>query len=206
MRVQKLPVLALALAAGLSLTACGGDDSSSASSNASSQSQGSTEDTTTTGPTTSTDDSTGSNSANPEDTTTAPTSAPASCKTSQLDFRSTHGMGEGTMNISLKNTGSATCTLQGFAGVDLKGKDGTVSATRSDRDAPRAHVEPGEETNFTLYYPPDTSGGSGTTFTSLVVTPPDETRSHTLPVEIVVRVSDDSGTSGTRVDPVGTGK
>lgn len=129
------------------------------------------------------------------------------CKTSQLAFSSSHGMGEGTLIVNLKNTGSAACTLQGFPGVDLKSKNGTISAERSDIAAPKTRVEPGEETRFTLYYPPNNSGGSGETFTTLVVTPPNETHSHSLPASINIPVTDDSGSgSAIKVDPVGTGK
>ncbi|MBP8539841.1 DUF4232 domain-containing protein [Streptomyces sp. MK37H] len=127
------------------------------------------------------------------------------CKTSQLGFSSSHGMGEGTLIVNLKNTGSAPCTLQGFPGVDLKSKNGSISAERSDLAAPKTKVRPGEETRFTLYYPPNNSGGSGETFTTLVVTPPNETHAHSLPVSINVPVTDGSG-SAIKVDPVGTGK
>jgi hypothetical protein len=114
-------------------------------------------------------------------------------------------MAEGTLIVNLKNTGSATCSLKGFPGADLKSKDGTVSAQRSKLAAPLVSVRPGEETRFTLHYPPNNSGGSGETFTGLVVTPPNETHSRTLPVSINVPVSDGSGPAVT-VDPVGTGK
>ncbi|MBI0319623.1 MULTISPECIES: DUF4232 domain-containing protein [Streptomyces violaceusniger group] len=127
------------------------------------------------------------------------------CKTSQLGFRSSHGMGEGTLIVDLKNNGSAPCTLQGFPGVDLKSKNGSISAKRSDLKAPKTKVKPGEETRFTLYYPPNNSGGSGETFTTLVVTPPNETHSHSLPVSINVPVTDGSA-DAIKVDPVGTGK
>ncbi|WP_413808291.1 DUF4232 domain-containing protein [Streptomyces sp. OE57] len=127
------------------------------------------------------------------------------CKTSQLGFRSSHGMGEGTLIVDLKNNGSAPCTLQGFPGVDLKSKNGSISAERSDLAAPKTKVKPGEETRFTLYYPPNNSGGSGETFTTLVVTPPNETHAHSLPVSINVPVTDGSA-SAIKVDPVGTGK
>ncbi|MGW5694616.1 DUF4232 domain-containing protein, partial [Streptomyces asiaticus] len=127
------------------------------------------------------------------------------CKTSQLGFRSSHGMGEGTLIVDLKNNGSAPCTLQGFPGVDLKSKNGSISAQRSDLKAPKTKVKPGEETRFTLSYPPNDSGGSGETFTTLVVTPPNETHSHSLPVSINVPVTDGSG-DAIKVDPVGTGK
>ncbi|MGW5444628.1 DUF4232 domain-containing protein [Streptomyces asiaticus] len=127
------------------------------------------------------------------------------CKTSQLGFRSSHGMGEGTLIVDLKNNGSAPCTLQGFPGVDLKSKNGSISAERSDLKAPKTKVKPGEETRFTLSYPPNDSGGSGETFTTLVVTPPNETHSHSLPVSINVPVTDGTG-DAIKVDPVGTGK
>ncbi|MFD9812014.1 DUF4232 domain-containing protein [Streptomyces sp. NPDC059080] len=96
------------------------------------------------------------------------------------------------------------CSLQGFPGVDLKGRDGTISATRSKAAPVKVTVQPGEETRFTLNTPPNTSGGSGVTFTSLIVTPPNETHSHTLPAGINLPVSDKP--AAVTVDPVGVGK
>ncbi|MFF1398237.1 DUF4232 domain-containing protein [Streptomyces sp. NPDC058287] len=203
MRVQKFSLLAVAIAAGLSLTACqsgddssaGSDDSSSSAQSSGSQSSGS-------------QDSGGSSASTGKGTGTAGSDAASgtgTCQTSQLAFSSSGGMAEGTLIVNLKNTGSATCTLKGFPGADLKGKDGTVSAERSKLAPPSVSVKAGEETRFTLHYPSNDSGGSGVTFTSLVVTPPNETHSHTLPVSINVPVSDGSGPAIT-VDPVGTGK
>jgi hypothetical protein len=210
MRVQKLSLLAVAVAAGLSLTACqSGDDSSAGSDDSSSaQSSGSQS--------SGSHDSGGSTASTGEGTGTAGSDASAggssgaasgtgTCQTSELAFSSSGGMAEGTLIVNLKNTGSATCTLKGFPGADLKGKDGGVSAERSKLAPPSVSVKAGEETRFTLHYPSNDSGGSGVTFTSLVVTPPNETHSHTLPVSINVPVSDGSGPAIT-VDPVGTGK
>lgn len=212
MRVQKFSLLAVAVAACLSLTACqsggdssaGSDDSSSSAQSSGSQSSGSQDSgggSATTGK--------GTGTAGSDASTGAPPSGPGtgtgSCQTSQLAFSSSGGMAEGTLIVNLKNTGSATCTLKGFPGADLKGKDGTVSAERSKLAPPSVSVKAGEETRFTLHYPSNDSGGSGVTFTSLVVTPPNETHSHTLPVSINVPVSDGSGPAIT-VDPVGTGK
>ena len=199
MRVQKLSMLAVTAVAGLSLTACqGGDTSSSAAGDSSSpSSQSST--------------SQGSDGSGASGGKGAPTASrtggtmASACTTSQLAFSTTGGMAEGTLIVNLKNTGSATCSLKGFPGADLKSKDGTVSAQRSKLAAPLVSVKPGEETRFTLHYPPNNSGGSGETFTGLVVTPPNETHSRTLPVSINVPVSDGSGRAVT-VDPVGTGK
>ncbi|MGN5378078.1 DUF4232 domain-containing protein [Streptomyces lasalocidi] len=127
------------------------------------------------------------------------------CKTSQLAFSTSGGMAEGELIVNLKNTGSATCALKGFPGADLKSKDGSTSAKRSSVAPVLVRVKPGEETRFTLHYPPNNSGGTGETFTTLVVTPPNETHSHSLPVSVNVPVTDGSGGAIT-VDPVGTGK
>jgi len=199
MRVKNLSLLAVAVAAGLSLTACNGDDSSAQGSGDSSASAGQKSDTGTGAPD-------GSGEIGASGGTDAGGGASSdSCKTSQLGFSSSHGMAEGSLLVNLKNTGSATCTLQGFPGVDLKSKDGSVSAERSDLTPEKVSVKPGEETRFTLTYPPNTSGGTGASFTSLSVTPPGETHSHSLPVSINVPASD-STTSAIKVDPVGSGK
>ncbi|MGW1915058.1 DUF4232 domain-containing protein [Streptomyces sp. NPDC002076] len=206
MRVQKLSLLAVAAVAGLSLTACQGgakgssDPSDSASPSSASQVSGSQ------GSGSQASDGTGASSGTGTPTASRTGSAMTSaCTTSQLAFSTSGGMAEGTLVVNLKNTGSTACILKGFPGADLKSKDGTVSARRSKLAAPLVSVKPGEDTRFTLHYPPNTSGGSGETFTSLVVTPPNETHSRTLPVSINVPVSDGSGSAVT-VDPVGTGK
>lgn len=241
MRVQNLSLLALAVAAGFSLTACQSDGSSAGASDSSASAQGSDSRGSSSqgsaaggsanegsgsdgsgsdgsggsgasaasaasagqsGGTTQTGASTGGPGSSGGSAAGAVTGA---CQTSRLAFSTSGGMGEGTLIVNLKNTGSAVCTLKGFPGVDLKSKYGTISANRSSLTPPRVSVKPGEETRFTLHFPPNNSGGSGVTFTSLVVTPPNETHSHTLPVSINVAASDNTGPAIT-VDPVGTGK
>ncbi|UNZ17525.1 DUF4232 domain-containing protein [Streptomyces sp. 891-h] len=129
-----------------------------------------------------------------------------SCKTSGLAFSTSHGMAEGTLLVNLRNSGSAACTLKGFPGVDLRGEAGSLHATRNNNFTPSTvTLQPGETTRFTLSYPPNNSGGSGVNITSLVVTPPNETQSRTLPVSINLPVTDGSGTPIT-VGPVGSGK
>ncbi|MBM7439662.1 DUF4232 domain-containing protein [Streptomyces sp. HB132] len=136
------------------------------------------------------------------------TSSPVSesgdaCRTADLAFSSAGGMAEGEVLIGLRNTGSASCSMRGFPGLDLESKDGTVSAERrSGRPARTVTLAPGESTGFSLYFPPNT-GGSGVTFTSAVVTPPDETHSHRMSLSVDTAV--DSG-SGIAVTPVGSGK
>ncbi|MFJ8092669.1 DUF4232 domain-containing protein [Streptomyces griseofuscus] len=218
MRVQKISLLAVAVAAGLSLTACGSSDNNSGGGDSSSPSgaasdtsgtQGSGGSTGSTGSTGS--GSTGSTGQNGGQSSGAhgPTgsgrASGAGCTTAHLSFSTSGGMGEGELIVNMKNTGSANCTLHGFPGVDLKSKDGTLSASRSKLTAPTVTLQPGAETRFTLHYPPNNSGGSGETFTQLVVTPPNETHSTTLNAGINVPVTDGSG-PGITVDPVGTGK
>lgn len=209
MRVQKLSLLAVVAAvAGLSLTACqGGDTSSSGAGDSSSpSSQGSTSQ----GPTSRGSGSQASDGSGASGGKGAPTASrtggamTSACTTSELAFSTSGGMAEGELIVNMKNTGSANCTLHGFPGVDLKSKDGTISASRSKLAVPTVTLQPGAETRFTLHYPPNTSGGTGETFTQLVVTPPNETHSTTLNAGINVPVTD--GAPGITVDPVGTGK
>ncbi|MCX5414535.1 DUF4232 domain-containing protein [Streptomyces sp. NBC_00059] len=127
------------------------------------------------------------------------------CLTSRLSFSSSGGMAEGEVLIHLENTGPSACSMRGFPGLDLKGEDGTVSAVRSDRKAPKVTLAPGQGTHFSLRFPPNLGGGPGTTFTSAVVTPPDETHAHTMPLSVSVPADTGSARRIT-VDPVGSGK
>ncbi|WP_234430992.1 DUF4232 domain-containing protein [Streptomyces sp. NRRL F-5053] len=135
----------------------------------------------------------------------APGGSGGACKTSELGFSTSHGMGEGTLLVNLRNNGSAACTLQGFPGVDLQTEGGALNAGRSGLAAPRVSVAPGEETRFTLHYPPNDTGGSGVNVTGLVVTPPGETQSQSVPATLNLPVTEGPGSSVT-VDPVGVGK
>ncbi|MDQ8708062.1 DUF4232 domain-containing protein [Streptomyces sp. LHD-70] len=209
MRTQKLTLAALALAAGLTLTACqenqgttGADDRANSSSAEDPRGDDGASD----------DNSPGENpeqtpDQNPDDGSGSgdgPATTGA-CKTANLDFRTSPGMAEGNLMVILKNTGD-TCRFKGFPGVDLKTDDAdTISAERSGLAVPAVVVETGEESRFTLHVPRNDSGGSGVHITSIVVTPPDETHSRTLPVSLDIPVTDGTGKPVT-VDPVGTGK
>ncbi|MFF4248584.1 DUF4232 domain-containing protein [Streptomyces sp. NPDC001822] len=114
-------------------------------------------------------------------------------------------MAEGEVLINLRNAGSTTCTMHGFPGVDLSGKDGTVSAERGDRPVPVVTLSPGEGTDFPVHFPSGDSGGSGVTFTSAVVTPPNETHSHRVSLSVRVPVGPGS-TPRITVEPVGSGR
>jgi hypothetical protein len=137
----------------------------------------------------------------------------STCQTSNLTISAQHGIsGEGQEVVDLKNSGSSTCTMHGYAGVDLKGansSDGTISASRGgSSDIPTVRLAPGEETQFVLNYPMNNSGGSGYTFTTMIVTPPNETHSKTLSTSINIPVDnpDQDPKSGIVIYAVGTGK
>ncbi|MFF5897885.1 DUF4232 domain-containing protein [Streptomyces argenteolus] len=202
-------VIAAAAAAALSLTACEGDgtsDSAPAGASASAT------------PDTPPSPDGGAGSPGAAKTTEAagggdtqasasgtPRVADGACRTSDLSFSSSGGMAEGEVLINLRNTGSASCSMRGFPGLDLVGKDGNVSAERSDRSAPPVTLAPGERTNFSLHFPPGPGDGSGATFTSALVTPPNETHAHRMPLAVAVPV--EAGTTHrVTVDPVGSGK
>lgn len=218
MRVRRISVLAVGLvAAGLSLTACNNDGTNGASSSSTSSASNSTTSPSTSTGTSQTDapqpasgqnaastNSPGAASGNGANSSTNGATG-STCQTANLSFTASHGMGEGEFLINLKNTGAQTCSMHGFPGVDLKGSNGNVSAARSTVSAPHVTLKPGQETRFTLHYPPNNSGGSGVTFTSLVVTPPNETHSHTMALSVNIPVGSNAGPAIT-VDPVGAGK
>ncbi|MFM9368638.1 DUF4232 domain-containing protein [Streptomyces sp. Da 82-17] len=224
MRPHKLTLTALALAAGLALTACEGTQGAAGTGDQADSPASSERSTDPAGDGGSSQENEeneenpknpekpgGQEDPKPDDPSgdpgdgngdTAPTGI---CKTADLDFRTAPGMAEGNLMVVLKNTGG-TCTFKGFPGVDLKTDgSGTISAARSGIPAPSVVVRTGEESRFTLHFPRNDSGGSGVHITGLVVTPPDETHSKTLPVDLTIPATDGSGRPVT-VDPVGTGK
>ncbi|EPD90816.1 MULTISPECIES: DUF4232 domain-containing protein [Streptomyces] len=231
MRAKKMTLAALALAAGLSLTACQGNDDSAAGSNSSAASSsgggsssssagtsggGSSEESgTSTGGGSGTGGTGGSGTGGTKaagSTEAAPGSGggkitTGDCKTENLEFSSSHGMGEGDLIVTLKNVGGDACSLKGFPGVDLRSQDAgrPLSAKRSDLAAPAVSLQNGEETRFTLHYPPNNTGGTGAYVSSMVVTPPNETHSKSLPVSISLPV-EVGADQKVVVDPVGTGK
>ncbi|SFY49766.1 DUF4232 domain-containing protein [Streptomyces sp. F-1] len=200
MRVKKISALAVIVAAaGLSLTACGGSDgsstaaqgSTSASASSSTGGQGAagasssgTSGGTSGGTGTGTGGSTGTGAGTSGGTgkkaaaRTGTATSGAPCKTAHLGFSAASAGVENEIVVNLKNTGSATCSMHGFPGVQLLGADGLgdkgPDAARTDTTAPAVTIAPGEETRFLLHYIPDTSG-SGKTYTKLAVTPPNET-------------------------------
>nr|WSS61657.1 DUF4232 domain-containing protein [Streptomyces sp. NBC_01177] len=215
MRTKTLTLAALTLAAGLSLTACQGGGDSAASTTGSGASSSSADNSASADSSASGDSgaSDGKASTGDDDATTTQSAegsgngqiTTGTCKTENLDFSTTHGMGEGMLTIRLKNTGGDACTLKGFPGVDLRSQDasGPLSAQRSDLDAPVVNLADGETTRFTLHYPQ--AEGTGAYVSAIEVTPPNETHSKALPVSLRLQIADGADQKVV-VDPVGTGK
>ncbi|MEV6591111.1 DUF4232 domain-containing protein [Streptomyces acidicola] len=200
MRVRKLTFAALAVAAGLSLTACQNDDDGTAQSDPSSAS-------------TSASSGGGSDQGGGQGTVAGTGSNEngevGKCRTDELEFKAidhtVDGDPDGTVAVELTNGGGRDCAISGYAGVDLKTSAGSLSAERSGEEVTPGVLKDGESVAFGINYPINDSGGSGVRITGLVVTPPDETKSVTLdwPGAPTLPVTDGSG-SPVKVGPMGS--
>ncbi|MEV7191468.1 DUF4232 domain-containing protein [Streptomyces sp. NPDC093510] len=185
---------AVSLAAALSLTACGGDDSgsdtsskgSSTSNSSSSNGDGKSEAGSGSG-----SSEAGKQSGSGEDTKTEAAGgtnkagAKATfCKTEDLAIDARDAAPDentGRIDITMVNRGSATCSATGFAGVDIKDADHTSSPIERGQAQPRiTTLKPGDAAVFNLAYEIDNSGESLTSPTHILVTPPNETHTVTL--------------------------
>ncbi|MFH8789216.1 DUF4232 domain-containing protein [Streptomyces roseoverticillatus] len=215
MRVHKLTFAALAIAAGLSLTACQNDDDGTGQSTPSSASS-------TSSPgggsgSGGSDQGGGKDSAGKSSggkSTAAGTGSNengkvAKCRTDGLEItakdNTIDGDPDGTVAVQLKNRGGRNCTISGYAGVDLKTNAGSLSAKRTGEQAPTTVLKNGQSTAFSINYPINKSGGSGVRITTLLVTPPNETKTVTLrwPGAATLPVTDSAG-SPVKVGPIGS--
>ncbi|MFF1690957.1 MULTISPECIES: DUF4232 domain-containing protein [unclassified Streptomyces] len=219
MRVHRLTFAALAVVAGLSLTACNSNDGaaqsdSSSAPSASSSAGGSDSGGSGTGGS----DQAGSDQSNGNGSggqgTVAGTGSNANgkvgkCRTDELEVTASDstidGDTEGSVAVTFKNGGGRDCTLAAYAGVDLKTNQGELSAKRTGQAASPMVLKDGKSVSFGISYPLNKSGGSGVRITGLVVTPPNETKSVTLdwPGAATLPVTDGSG-SPVQVGPIGS--
>ncbi|WP_405816123.1 MULTISPECIES: DUF4232 domain-containing protein [unclassified Streptomyces] len=215
MRVHQLTFAALAVAAGLTLTACQNGEDGTAQGGPSPSSTSSSSSTAPTAPAapapaTSSDGkgktagtNTGSGSGSGE------SGKAGKCRTDDLEITAIDstvgGDTDGTVAVQLKNRGGGDCTLSEYAGVDLKTSAGTLSAKRTGEHPGPAVLKKGTAVSFGVTYPLNTSGGSGVRVTGLTVTPPDETKSVTIawPGAATLPVTDGSG-SAVEVGPIGS--
>ncbi|MEU9352367.1 DUF4232 domain-containing protein [Streptomyces griseoloalbus] len=216
MRINKITIAALAVVAGLSLTACQNDDAATDQSNSSAASDQSAS-----------NESSGSSGSgqgaaktsagkNPDEEqgTVAGTGSNedgeiGKCRTDELEVTATDNTIEGdpggTVAVEFTNGGGRDCAISGYAGVDLKTNAGSLSATRTGDQASSIVLKDGESVAFGITYPINDSGGSGVRITGLLVTPPDETKSVSLdwPGAATLPVTDGSG-SPVEVGPIGS--
>jgi hypothetical protein len=211
---RKVPAAAVVLAAGLALTACNGDDgkhsgvssapSATASTSGATQGSGSgpagggTSATATSGTATGgTSSASGSATAPGSAAGSGPATASAGprtstrpaarCRTAHLTFAKGDAYGKGPYSnipVRLTNSGPAPCTLHGFPGVDLVGKDGHVRARRSVEAPHTVVLTPGRSATFLLVVPQNYGGGSGVTFTRAVITLPRDIHPHVLQLRV----------------------
>ena len=113
--------------------------------------------------------------------------------------------------VQLTNTGSAPCTMDGFAGVNLVGSASgqsnyTWPLTRDSEAYSEITVKSGESAYFGIKYLPWASGdGAEISVANIVLTPPNTTTSITLPWSVGVMLQDASTTPGTYLTPVSLG-
>ncbi|PKV89431.1 DUF4232 domain-containing protein [Streptomyces sp. TLI_146] len=189
------------VAAGLTLGGCGGDHSEAAatSSAPSASASGSVVD--------------GSGSPSPSPTPSGPGAAASGgrCRTADLGFaivptsRAKNPNLQYALTVTLTNKGAKSCVMTGYPGVDLVGPLTWSLARQTAVQPHRVTVRPGATTTFNIFYLPYVQG-SGDEFkpTRIVVTPPGETHSHTLPWPVGSILLQDAATHpGTYVSPVG---
>ncbi|MCI4142082.1 DUF4232 domain-containing protein [Streptomyces sp. MMS20-AI2-20] len=207
MRATKLTIAALAVVAGLSLTACQNEDVAADPEPAASAPSASGDDT-------EQGQDQGEDQKQDQEGTTAGTGSNedgevADCRTDELEVTASdvtiEGDTVGTVAVEFANGGGRDCTLTGYAGVDLKTNAGQLSAERTGEEAPSVVLKDGKSVWFAVTYPVNDSGGSGVRVTGLVVTPPNETKSVTLdwPGGSSLPVTDGSGTP-VKVGPIGS--
>lgn len=224
MRARKLTFAALALAAGLSLTACQNDDDAAAQADPSSGSSASAASSSGGGSDSGGTDEAGGKESPAPDSAASDSAAPDSaggsgsgsdakggkCTTDGLKATAQDtfidGDREGSIAVGLTNTSGADCVISGFAGVDLKTNAGTISATRKGDPGDPYTLKNGKEIDFYVSYPLNKTGGSGIRITGLVVTPPNETKSVTLawPGESSLPAGDSGNGDQVLVGPIGS--
>ncbi|MET4673367.1 MULTISPECIES: DUF4232 domain-containing protein [Streptomyces] len=216
MRTSRIAVTAAAVVAGLSLSACGGDDSpvnagSASSSSSSTPAEGQTE----SAPAEQPEGGAGSPDEEAPDQGSAGQGSagtgtkPERCHTDDLTITASDATIGGdetkTVAVTLLNKSGRECSIKGFAGVNLLSSEGAIPAARRDQKDDGTVLKSGEPTYFGIFYKANESGGSGVRIKGLVVTPPDEKKSVTLkwPGEPSLPVTDSPDPS-VEIGPMGS--
>ncbi|OAR22184.1 hypothetical protein A8W25_29475 [Streptomyces sp. ERV7] len=106
------------------------------------------------------------------------------CKTADLAIDARNAAPDkvsGRIDITMVNRGSTTCSATGFAGVDIKDADHTSNPIERGHAQPRiTTLKPGEAAVFNLAYDIEGTGHSLASPTDILVTPPNETHTVSL--------------------------
>lgn len=218
---SKTLLAGLTLLGALSLTACNGDDGSGASSSAGTKPSAASDDagTGSSGSGSSGSDSSGSGSSDSGSSDGGSGSSGSgsgqngkagSCRSDELEVTAhdnSTDKTEGVVTVVFKNGGGRDCTINGYAGVDLKSAMGdTLSVERNGEQPHSAVLKDGESAAFNITFPVNNSGGSGVRIAKILVTPPGETKTVTIAWPAgSLPVSGDGSSSGPKlvVGPVG---
>ncbi|MEV7190631.1 DUF4232 domain-containing protein [Streptomyces sp. NPDC093510] len=179
----------LALITSLGLTACNGDDtgSSGQGSTGGSSDNGAVGDNGTGGGNSgkgSSGDGTVGGTGTGTDTGSNANGRAGICRSDELEVSAVDnstGETEGVVTVVFKNGGGRDCTINGYAGVDLKAASGdTLSVNRNGEKATPSVIKDGESAAFNITFPVNNSGGSGVRIAKILVTPPNETKTVTI--------------------------
>jgi hypothetical protein len=199
MRTQKMVLIALTVVAGLSLTACNGEEEAALA-----------DDPSATAAVTPGSDDAGGKEPGAAGSDSGDQSASDKCRTDGLEITAIDSTISGdetnSVAVTFRNSGGSDCTMAGFAGVDLETNSGTISAERAGDPADRITLKPGDHTSFGITYPVNDTGGSGVRITGLKVTPPGETKTASLewPGAASLPVTEDGGGTPVQVHPLGS--
>lgn len=212
----------LTLVSTLSLTACNGDTTGANATSSASPSSATTggnggsdkpSSGSSTAGTTAGNSSDGSGKSSGEGTTAGTGSntgkSTGICRSDELEISAvdnTIDTSEGIVTVQFKNGGGRDCTINGFAGVDLKTAAGdTLSVARNGDKPVRAVIKDGESAAFNITFPVNNSGGSGVRVAKILVTPPNETKTVTLtwPAGTLPVDNPDSPNRPLQISPVG---
>jgi hypothetical protein len=136
------------------------------------------------------------------------------CQTANLTYSlgpSSSATSQRTQTVTMTNSGSSACTLQGFPGVDLVGaangqQNYSWPLVRSSATYSAVTLQPGGTAHFDLMYLPGGSGTSGNiSVVKMVITPPNDYTQAELTWDQSVVLQDGATHPGTFITPVTSG-
>ncbi|MCF3125711.1 DUF4232 domain-containing protein [Streptomyces arenae] len=215
---SKTLLAGLALIGSLSLTACNGDDTAGGSSDtapagssSSSSSGGSSSGGSGGGGSSSGSGTSGKSDGDSPQGTAAGTGSNENgtveiCRSDELEVSATDnttGEEEGVVTVAFKNGGGRDCSVNGYAGVDLKTATGdTLSVDRNGEQVHPDILKDGETAAFNIEFPVNNTGGSGVRVTKILVTPPNETKTVTVDWPAGTLPVSESGSGRLSIGPV----